>query len=132
MKLIIGLGSGRIVVDNRDGSVTKIPYGKLGLNQNLHEFELSKNKAYVATSYLQGDFIVQEKLTDLITVPYEIKDIDEIKKYLKQYDDEFDFTSLINHRLNSRIQIGKDKNGIYKYFDYEEVKHNENCDRLSR
>ena len=90
MKLIIGLGSGRIVVDNRDGSVTKIPYGKLGLNQNLHEFELSKNKAYVATSYLQGDFIVQEKLTDLITVPYEIKDIDEIKKYLKQYDDEFD------------------------------------------
>ena len=72
---------------------------------------------------MQGDFIVQEKLTDLITVPYEIKDIDEIKKYLKQYDDEFDFTSLINHRLNSRIQIGKDK---------KEVKHNENCDWLSR
>lgn len=41
---ILGVGTGRIVVDNLDGTVTKIPYGDLGLQQNETEYQLSQGK----------------------------------------------------------------------------------------
>ena len=131
-KNILGVGTGRIVVNNLNGTVTKVPYGVLGVKQNQREFELSKQKDYVATTELSGDYIIQEKLTDIIIVPYKYKSTKRILKYLKKQVPDYDFSSLIKHRLHNRVQIGKDSKGVYKYFDYEDVKYYENNNRSRR
>lgn len=131
-KNILGVGTGRIVVDNLNGTVTKVSYGALGVKQNQREFELSKQKDYVAVTELSGDYITQEKLTDIIIVPYKYKSTKRILKYLKKQVPDYDFSLIIKHRLHNRVQIGKDNKGVYKYFDYEDVKYYENNNRSCR
>lgn len=122
-KNLLGYGSGRIVFDLENEMVLKIPYNNMGIQSNKLEVEYFKEKPdIVAKIYkYEKNLIFQEKLYNTITVPYEYTLNGTVEDYLEQLgiNVEKDF---LNEMLNTRVQIGKDLNGKYKFFDYEDVK----------
>lgn len=120
---LLGYGSNRIVFSLDDEKVIKIPYNNIGIESNKLEYEYyNKKPNIVAKIYsYNNNLIIQEKLSDIITVPYKYTIDGSVKKYLNSQgitvDDE-----LINEMLNTKLQIGKDKLGKWKFFDYEDAK----------
>lgn len=109
---IVYAGVDRIVVMFGDYAY-KIPCSDRGLRANNAEYENAKDKDFVAYVEQIGIVNKQEKLTDCYTHRYHlgIDDLpDETMRNLWQY------------KLNNRFQIGKDKNGNWKFFDYEDIK----------
>ena len=96
-----------------DDIVIKIPYRPRGLKANRQEYKNAKDKAYVANTYRLGFLNIQEKLTDIVILPYETKD-DEVPDHFKE---------LWKYKLNNRFQVGLSRDKEYKYFDYEDVKY---------
>lgn len=110
---ILGIGSGRFAVDLHNGKVAKIAYSGYGKLANKHEVEnynkLSDKTLVAKTEYVNDSVLLQEKLTDCVTLPWKITD-EEVPDYLKH---------LNGVRLENRLQAGKDSAGRWKIFDFE-------------
>lgn len=120
----IGYGTSRIVFDLGDGTVAKIPYSNIGILANKLEYEyFLENKDIVAEILkYENNILIQEKLDSIIVVPMEHTVNKTIEKYLKENYPDKDFKDLPQRNLLSRMQIGFDKNGNPKFFDYEDSK----------
>lgn len=108
-------GSNRLVIILKN-KVIKIPLSTLGLYANKNEYLNyihSSSQQYIAKTQLKKDFfVIQEKLNNCIIYPYGIQ-----KEHLKQ-----ELWPLFDIAVHNRFQVGQDKDGNYKIFDYEEVK----------
>ena len=113
---ILGIGSSRVAIDLHDGRVAKIAFCEHGKDANAEELERYTNladKSLVAkTEYVNDSVILQEKLTDCVTLPWRIKD-EDVPEHLKH---------LNAIRLGNRLQAGKDSQGNWKIYDFEEAK----------
>ena len=107
------IGTNRIVVTLR-GKVIKIPKCIRGIRANRTEYEnfCQAPIGTVATTDLHFIFLSQERLVDLETYPRDATR-EEVPIYAR---------GLFDVKVNNRLQIGKDKSGRYKIFDYEDVK----------
>lgn len=121
---LLGYGTGRIVFDLNDGYVAKIPYNNMGILANKLEYEYYKeNKDIIAEiKKYDNNIVIQEKLHSIIVIPYEYTLNNNIDKYLKENYPDIKFPNLSERMLNSRVQIGFDKNENIKFFDYEDSK----------
>ena len=95
-----------------DDLVFKIPYRTRGLRANQQEYENALNNQYVSKTYKLGFINIQERLSDIVVLPLDTK----------EENVPAEFKELWKHKLNNRFQVGKDKSGKYKFFDYEDVK----------
>lgn len=107
----IRLGTNRLVLIGKD-RVWKIPYRIRGYKANLEEYVNAKGKPYVAATLHKFGINIQEKLTDISIFP-----LDTLKEDLSS-----ELQAIFKHKLKNRMQVGKDKQGRYKYFDYEDIK----------
>lgn len=122
-KNLLGFGSNRIVFDIGDGKVLKVPYNNIGLDSNKLEYEYYLKKPNIVAkiySY-ENNLIIQEKLTNVVTVPYVHTVQGTVKQYLEEKGIQIDNT-LLEEILNTKVQIGTDANGNWKFFDYEDAK----------
>lgn len=109
------LSSNRFVLEDEDW-VYKLPTSERGQKANQQEYEnYLKNPDIIAytESYYWG--LKQEKLFNIQIFPWEAteKDIpEELKPLWKQ-------------KLRNRFQVGQDKQGKWKFFDFEDVKFEE-------
>lgn len=124
---LLGYGSNRIVFDLNDGTVLKIPYNNVGIESNKLEYEnYNKKPKIVAKIYkYENNLIIQEKLENIITVPYEHTLKSTVEPYLKKQGIEVE-QDILKEMLNTKAQLGKDKKGNYKFFDYEDAKLTQN------
>lgn len=124
---LLGYGSNRIVFDLNDGTVLKIPYNNIGIESNKLEYKYyNKKPEIVAKVYnYKNNLIIQEKLDNIITVPYEHTLKMTVSSYLKDNGIEIE-ENILKEMLNTKVQLGKDKLGNYKFFDYEDAKLSEN------
>ena len=110
---ILGIGSSRFAVDLHNGKVAKIaysPWGKACNAEELANWERLVDKSLVARiEYVNDSVILQEKLTDCVTLPWRILD-EEVPEKLKH---------LNAVRLKNRLQAGKDSTGKWKIYDFE-------------
>ncbi len=113
--------------DLGDGTVLKIPYNNIGIESNKLEYEYYKQKPdIVAKIYkYENNLIIQEKLKEIITVPYEHTLNKTVKQYLENSGLNVDF-NILNEVLNTKVQLGKDERGKVKFFDYEDAKLSSN------
>ncbi len=105
------IGSNRIVLVGKR-YVYKLPLGSRGIKANRVEYQNARGKDYVALTERKWYGLKQERLTDLITLPHD---------YTGEISPEW--AHLLNVRVYNRFQVGKDKNGKWKFFDYEDVKY---------
>ncbi|MEG1752084.1 MAG: hypothetical protein RR140_04035 [Clostridia bacterium] len=120
---LLGIGTGRIVFDNCDGTVLKLPYNLLGCLANKIEYKNSQNLQVVAKTEFVCNVLIQEKLVKTIFIPYkQTLNANLLKKQLQQIDAEYDWNNLISKRINNSFQVGKNQNGEYKFYDYESIK----------
>lgn len=91
--------------------VYKLPIGLRGVKANKAEFTNALGKDYVAKTERKWYGLRQEKLTDLVILPLD---------YDGQMPSEWE--TLYKMKLHNRLQIGKSANGVWKFFDYEDVK----------
>lgn len=110
-----------------DGTVLKIPYNNIGIKSNKLEYEYYKRKPdIVAKIYkYENNLIIQEKLKDVITVPYEHTLNSTVKQYLERSGLEVN-SNILDEVLNTKVQLGKDEIGNIKFFDYEDAKLSSN------
>ena len=110
-------GTCRLVILTRKHAY-KLPMGLRGIKANKAEYQNSFGKNYVAKTERKWYGLRQEKLTDLITLP-------------KDYDGEIksEWKHLWELKLHNRLQIGKGVDGVWKFFDYEDVKFYEKLKR---
>ena len=77
------------------------------------EYNYSLHKNYVAKTYKKWYGLKQERLFN--TEIFDRKTTqEELPSYLKH---------LYKHKLANRIQVGQDKSGQWKFFDYEDIKY---------
>ena len=107
----IKFGTNRIVFITKKYAY-KIPISTRGIAANYLEFINSYNNDLVAKTELHWYGLRQEKLTNIIIYPYKVKE-SEISIEHKE---------LYRIMLHNRLQVGKDVNGNWKIFDYEDVK----------
>jgi hypothetical protein len=72
------------------------------------------------------DLIITQFLQHCQTQFIMIQFVDRMQKCLRAVDNGITraaFDNITREKLHNRFQIGKDKYGKYKFFDYEEVKH---------
>ena len=119
---VIDIGSGRVAFKYDDNYIFKVPYNLVGLLGNPMEYSFSKNKSYVAKSYLIDNVLFQEKLTDLIIVPIKYYKENTVKSFLEKEVPNYDWSEIDKNKIYSRTQVGKNKEGKYVFFDYECVK----------
>ena len=121
---LLGYGTSRIVFDLGDGTVAKVPYNNLGILANRLEYEyFQEHKEVIAqVKKYKQNIIVQEKLYSIIVVPFEYTLNKNAEIYLKQNYPNTDFTSLLEEAIFSRLQIGFNKDGKPKFYDYEDSK----------
>lgn len=143
MMKYLGYGTGRIVFQISEDLVVKIPYNKNGILQNEQEIHLYNNAKhnYFAKSYkldenkwLYAEY-VEDCSRDLEDYMYDgvtCKKYDELTDTSIKFDCNFscldcpynkriDFGNLdefIAHKPKDRLQVGRDKEGKLKYFDY--------------
>lgn len=120
---LLGFGSNRIVFDIGDGKVLKVPYNNIGLDSNKLEYEYYLKKPNIVAkiySY-ENNLIIQEKLTNVVTVPYVHTVQGTVKQYLEEKGIQIN-SELLQEVLNTKVQIGTDLNGKWKFFDYEDAK----------
>lgn len=105
-------GSNRFVIVLKN-IVIKFPKNFLGISANLQEYKnYQQTIKYVAKTKKIFFVLLQERLTDIQIFP-----LDLLQKDFPEYA-----LPLLAIKLNNRLQIGKDKNNIWKIFDYEDVK----------
>lgn len=109
----IRIGSNRIVLIFKK-YVVKIPILFRGRLANYVEWvNYLKNPDVVATTTRHWYGLKQERLYNI-----------QIFKYQEHYLDLPEYAQwLYDRALHSRIQIGQDINGKWKFFDYEDVKY---------
>lgn len=107
----IKFGTNRIVIIGRE-YVYKLPVLRRGVLANDQEYKNYCRGAPVAATQKRWYGLKQERLTDLRTFP----------RYVKRSGIPEELQELYNKKIHNRIQVGKDKNGCWKYFDYEDVK----------
>lgn len=94
--------------------VVKIPYKRSGIRAQREEAMNSVDNPYVAYTIRFGWIIIQERLYDTVIVPYE---------YVGNEYNGVDISKFQNVKKHNRIQIGRGRDGQYKFFDYEDVKY---------
>lgn len=106
-----------------DGTVLKIPYNNVGIKSNELEYEYYKQKSdIVAKIYkYENNLIIQEKLDNVVVVPYAHTINGTAKEYLLEKGINVD-EKLLKEMLNTKVQIGRDRDGKLKFFDYEDAK----------
>ena len=110
MKIKIGTNRFVIILKNY---VLKIPISCRGILANDMEYNYSLHKNYVAKTYKKWYGLKQERLFN--TEIFDRKTTqEELPSYLKH---------LYKHKLANRIQVGQDKSGQWKFFDYEDIKY---------
>ena len=110
---MIRFGTNRLVIVGKR-YVYKIAYRLRGVKANNAEFVNALGKDYVAKTERKWYGLRQEKLTDLVTLPLD-------------YDGKIpsEWEPLWKSKLHNRFQIGKSRDGTWKFFDFEDVKYYE-------
>lgn len=108
------MGSNRIVLILKN-IVIKFPKNIRGFKANQEEYKnyISVNSQKIATTKKIGFLLIQERLRDIQIFPLTTSK-KEIPKYLQ---------SLFDIKLNNRLQVGKNVAGLWKIFDYEDIKY---------
>ena len=140
----LSYGTGRIVFKFDENTVVKIPYNQSGIEQNKQEYETYTLNSIVQV-YGQcwlgtNDWLYMEYLEDCSLEYYNHED----KVHCSMYDDSTEKTLVFTckgdcvnckhnafipftdeelakiktHKTKDRVQIGRDKNGIIKFYDY--------------
>ena len=106
-------GTNRLVILTKHFAY-KIPLGLRGIKANRNEYENSmKRKGYVANTEKHWWGLKQERLFN--TVCY--------KQGTTENELANEHKHLFKLKLTNRIQIGQDKFGCWKFYDYEDVKY---------
>ena len=106
-------GTNRIVLVFKN-HVIKIGIGRRGYLANYIEWvNYLNNKEIVAETKFKCGILKQERLFNIQRFLYDAT-IDEIPQEIKH---------LYKYCLHSRMQVGQDKNGKWKYYDYEDTKY---------
>lgn len=143
----LSYGTGRVVFKFDDNNVVKIPYNKSGVEQNRQEYETyTANKAlqvYGECRLDENNWLYMEYLEDCSTEYYNHDD----NIHCSIYDDSTAQTLIFTcdgncanckhntfvpfthnelekietYKTNDRVQIGRDKNGILKFYDYATI-----------
>lgn len=120
----IGIGSSRIVFDNGDGTVSKIPCSHLGVLANEEEYNRARENSDIVArcDSFDGFILVQEKLTDTCAYDYRLTlDGTVLDKLKADYPNE-DVQRFVSRLLNSRLTVGRAADGALKQYDYETAK----------
>ena len=109
----IKFGTNRIVFVTKN-FVYKFPILFRGLCANKQEYSnyLTQADIVSCTEYKICGILKQERLYNLKTFP----------RNCTKKDIPAEFKHLWKYKLNNRFQVGQDKNGKWKFFDYEDVK----------
>lgn len=109
--------------DLGDGTVLKIPYNNIGIRSNELEYENFRKKPDIVAKIIkyENNLIIQEKLNKATIVPYVHTRNGTVKEYLLEKGMNVN-EKLLNEILNTKVQIGIDKKGAFKFFDYEDAK----------
>ena len=110
MKIRIGTNRFVIILKNY---VLKIPISFRGLLANDMEYNYSIERDYVAKTSKRWYGLKQERLfnTQTFIQGTTEEELPDCLKYLYKY------------KLTNRIQIGRNKQGQWKFFDYEDIKY---------
>lgn len=108
----IKFGTNRLTILGKK-YVYKIALHKRGYAANLQEYSLAFNNNIVAKSELHWYGLKQEKLSD-------IKIYD---RYATLEDIQEEHKELFTCKLHNKLQVGKDSCGVWKIFDYEDIKY---------
>ena len=106
----LSIGSCRLVIVGKK-YVYKIPYRLRSIKANRVEYQNALDNDYVAKTERKWYGLRQERLTDLVTLPY---------KYDGPIQPEWE--PLWHLQKHCRFQVGKSADGQWKFFDYEDVK----------
>lgn len=109
----IRFGTNRLVIVGKD-YVYKIALHGRGARANTQEYEKARTNPFVAETEKKWYGLKQEKLSDLITLP---------RDYRGRLAAEI--LPLWACRLHNRFQVGLNTRGVWRFFDYEEVKYKE-------
>lgn len=107
---VLSLGTNRLVIIGKD-YVYKLPIGKFGKLANKQEYQYSKIRDYIALTEQRWYGLKQERLSNIIILPLDCKDIPQ------------ELNELYKKKLTNRFQVGQDKTKKWKFFDYEDVKY---------
>lgn len=108
----ICFGSNRIVLVGEKW-VYKIPLSRRGQKANEQEYEAFLNNIdIVAYSEPRWYGLRQERLHDLVILPRDAGE-SEVPEHL---------VPLFRRKLHNRFQVGRTVYGVWKYFDYEDIK----------
>lgn len=104
------IGTNRLVIVGKKFAY-KIPLFFRGVKANRQEYTNALGKDYVAKTEKKWYGLKQERLNNLVTLPY-------------KYDGEIpdDWKELWKHTVHNRFQVGQDESGAWKFFDYEQTK----------
>ena len=109
---MIKIGSSRLCIVGKKYTY-KLPMFIRGIVANIEEYKnFINNQSIVAYTEYHWWGLKQETLTNLITYD----------RYVKREDVKKEHIKLFNSKLHSRMQIGQDSKGAWKYFDYEDIK----------
>lgn len=114
--MLIKKGTNRLVLIGGEGYVYKLPLSERGQLANRAEYNNYLSRPDVC-AYTEKHYwgLKQEQLTNIKIFPLEATE-DDIPDELK---------TLWKQKLNNRFQVGQDKQGKWKFFDYEDVKYYE-------
>ncbi len=111
--MIIKFGTNRIAIVGKKW-VYKIPVFRRGRMANKTEYaNYLNNSDIVAETHKRWYGLKQERLTDIQIYPREAK-ITDVPDYLKH---------LYKRKLHNRFQVGRNKLGEWRFFDYEDTKY---------
>ena len=110
--MMIRLGTNRVVILIGKYAY-KFPRGKKGRYANDAEYRNSNNNHYVARTKKHRWFLKQERLENLRCFSLDTKP-EDIPDELKP---------LFSHKLHNRFQVGQDRDGNWKFYDYEDIKY---------
>lgn len=109
---MIQIGTNRLVIVGQE-VVYKLPLGFRGLKANRVELKNAENNPCVAYTEKRWWGLRQERLCNLIIYELEVDREDVCTEHRHLFD----------IKLHNRLQIGRSKDGLWKIFDYEDVKY---------
>lgn len=110
--MTITTGTNRFVIIGKK-YVYKLPIGKRGILANEAEYENAKDNPGCAVTEKHWYGLRQEKLYEIFALPYCMKTLEILPEW----------EELWKKKLHNRFQIGMDRRGKWKFFDYEDVKY---------
>lgn len=143
MMKYLGYGTGRVVFKIDDDRVVKIPFNNNGVAQNKQEWELSKStthnyytKVYELNehNWLYAEYVedCSEQFNDYVSDGIHCQKYDESTELTITFNCDFDCINcprntcedfgdvkdFLANKPKDRLQVGRDKDGNLKYFDY--------------